>query len=79
MTIFADELQGGIDEAARKAAEARLDGDHYGAEAYRERLSYLRHVARGHGVELLSRLRAGTDRESSCSGGGELVGRRLHG
>ena len=68
MTIIADELQAGIDEAARKAAEARLDGDDYCAEAYRERLSYLRHVARGHGVELLPR--TGTDRESPCSGGG---------
>ena len=79
MTIFADELQAGIDEAARKAAEARLDGDDYCAEAYRERLSYLRHVARRHGVELLPRPRAGTDREPACSGGAELVGRKLHG
>ncbi len=79
MRIFADELQAGIDEAACKAAEARLDSDDYCAEAYRERLSYLRYVARGRGVELLPRPRAGTDREPSCSGGGELAGRRLHG
>ena len=28
-----DELRAGIDEAARKMAEARLAGDDYGAEA----------------------------------------------
>jgi hypothetical protein len=48
--MFADELRAGIGEAARKVAEARLAGDDYGAEAYRERLSDLRRVARCHGV-----------------------------
>ena len=52
MAGLADELQAGIDEAARKMAEARLAGDDYGAGAWRERLSYLRRVARRHGVEL---------------------------
>lgn len=51
MAGFADELQAGIDEAARKLTEARLAGDDYGAGAWRERLSYLRCVARRHGVE----------------------------
>lgn len=50
MRVFADELRAGIGEAARKMAEARLAGDDYGAEAYRERLSQLRRVARCHGV-----------------------------
>jgi len=52
MAGLADELQAGIDEAARKMAEARLVGDDYGAGAWRERLAYLRRVARRHGVEL---------------------------
>ena len=51
MAGLADELRAGIDEAARKMAEARLVGDDYGAGAWRERLSYLRRVARRHGVE----------------------------
>ncbi len=33
MGRFADELRAGIDEAARKMAEARLAGDDYGAGA----------------------------------------------
>jgi hypothetical protein len=52
MRTFTQELQTGIDEAARKVAEARLAGDDHGAEAYRERLAFLRRVARRHGVEL---------------------------
>ena len=52
MAGFANGLQAGIDEAARKMAEARLAGDDYGAGAWRERLSYLRRVAQCHGVEL---------------------------
>lgn len=50
MRLFADELRAGINEAARKMAEARLAGDDYGAEAYRERLFHLRRVAQCHGV-----------------------------
>jgi len=50
MGAFADELRAGIDEAARKMADARLAGDNYGAEAYRERLSFLRRVAARHGL-----------------------------
>ena len=52
MAGFSDELRAGIDEAGRKMAEARLAGDDYSVEAWRERLSYLRRVARRHGVEL---------------------------
>jgi hypothetical protein len=52
MAGFASGLRAGIDEAARKMAEAQLAGDDYGAGAWRERLSYLRRVARRHGVEL---------------------------
>lgn len=51
MGEFADEVRAGIDEAARKMTEARAGGDDYGAEAYRERLGFLRRVARRHGVE----------------------------
>jgi hypothetical protein len=51
MRVFADELRAGIDEAARQLDEPRLAGDDYGTEAYRERLSYLRRLARRHGVE----------------------------
>jgi hypothetical protein len=51
MGAFADELRGGIAEAARKMTEARLTGDYYRAEAYRERLLYLRGIAARHGVE----------------------------
>lgn len=50
--MFADELRAGIGEATRKMAEARLAGDDYGAEAYRERVSHLRRVARCHGVDV---------------------------
>jgi hypothetical protein len=50
MGIFADELHAGIDEAAREMTEARRAGDDYGAEAYRERLGFLRRVARRHGL-----------------------------
>jgi hypothetical protein len=39
MAGLADELRAGIDEAARKMAEARLAGDDYGAGAWRERLA----------------------------------------
>jgi hypothetical protein len=52
MRTFTEELQTGISDAARKLAEARLGGDDHGAEAYRERLAFLRRVARRHGVEL---------------------------
>jgi hypothetical protein len=51
MGLFADELRAGIGEAARKLAEARLAGDHFSAEAYRERPRYLRCMATRHGVE----------------------------
>ena len=50
MGQFAEELRAGIDEAARKMTEARLAGDDYGAETYRERLEFLRRVARRHGL-----------------------------
>ena len=52
MAGFASGLRAGIDEAARKMAEAQLAGDDYGAGAWRERLSYLHRVARRSGVEL---------------------------
>ena len=52
MAGFADELRAGIDEAASEIARARLAGDDHGARAWRERLSYLQHVARRHGVEV---------------------------
>ena len=52
MAGFANGLREGIDEAAREMAEAQLVGDNYGAGAWRERLSYLRRVARRYGVEL---------------------------
>jgi hypothetical protein len=51
MAGFADELRAGIDQAAREMAGARLAGDDYGAGAWHERLSYLRRVARRHGIE----------------------------
>lgn len=51
MGAFTDELRAGIDQAARQMAQAQLAGDDYGADAYGERLSYLRRVARRHGVE----------------------------
>jgi hypothetical protein len=51
MGVFADELQASIGEAARKMTEARLAGDDFSAEAYRERLRYLRCIATRHGVE----------------------------
>ena len=50
MGVFADELRAGIDEAAGKMEAARRDGDRYGAEAYRERLVFLRRIARRHGL-----------------------------
>jgi len=50
MGQFADQLHAGIDEAARKMSEARLAGDNYGAEAYRERLGFLHRVAKRHGL-----------------------------
>lgn len=52
MSGFASGLRASIDEAAGQAAEAQLADDDYGAGAWRERLSYLRRVARRHGVEL---------------------------
>jgi len=52
MAGFASGLRAGIGEAARKMAEAQLAGDDYGAAAWRERLSYLRRVARRYGIEL---------------------------
>jgi hypothetical protein len=51
MGVFADELPAAMGETARKMAEARLAGDDYAAEAYRERLRYLRRTAARHGVE----------------------------
>ena len=74
MTLFADELRAGMDDSARKAAEARLDGDDHYAEAYHERLSYLRHVAGDHGVELLPRTWLATDGEARGGHPGETVG-----
>jgi hypothetical protein len=68
MGQFADQLHAGIDEAARKMTEARLAGDDYGAEAYRERLGFLRRVARRYGLgpwpcpEPADRGEAGEDR-----------------
>ncbi len=50
MGLLAEELRAGIDEAARKMTEARLAGDDYGAETYRERLGFLRRVAGRHGL-----------------------------
>jgi hypothetical protein len=50
MGVFVDELRAGIDEAVRKMEAARRDGDRYGAEAYRERLGFLRSVARRQGL-----------------------------
>ena len=50
MGLLAEELRAGIDEAARKMTEARLASDHYGAEAWRERLGFLRRVAGRHGL-----------------------------
>jgi hypothetical protein len=50
MGQFAEELRAGIDEAARKTAEASRDGDAGGAEAWRERLLFLRRVAGRHGL-----------------------------
>ena len=51
MGEFATELRAGIDQAARNMTEAHRAGDDYGAEAYRERLHYLKLVALRHGVE----------------------------
>ena len=50
MGVFAEELRVGIDEAARKMTEARLAGQDHGAEAWRERLGFLRRVAKRHGL-----------------------------
>jgi hypothetical protein len=50
MGEFEDVLRASIDEASRKMTEARLAGDHNGTEAYRERLGFLRRVARRHGL-----------------------------
>jgi hypothetical protein len=50
MGLRADELRARIGEAARKLTEARLVGDHFGAEAYRERLRYLLCIAIRHGA-----------------------------
>jgi hypothetical protein len=74
MTIFADELRAGIDETARKVAKARLAGDDHCAEAYRERLSQLRRVARRHGIELLPRPRLAADGEAGGGRPGEIAG-----
>lgn len=52
MGEFADGLRIAAAEAARKLGEARLARDDYGAEAYRERLQFLRRVALRHGVQL---------------------------
>jgi hypothetical protein len=65
MGAFADELRAGIDEAARQMARAQLSGDNYGADAYGGRLSYLRRVARRHGVEFP--LRPGPARDEACA------------
>jgi hypothetical protein len=79
MTIFADELRAGTDEAARKVAEARLAGDDHYAEAYRERLSYLQYVAGGHGVELLPRPWLAADGQAGGGRPGETAGRGRRG
>lgn len=50
MRQFAGELRAGLDEAARTMAEARLAGEDYGAEAWRERLGFLRRVAGHYGL-----------------------------
>ena len=50
MGVFANDLRAGIEEAARKMEAARRAGDHYGAEAYLERLGFLHRVARRHGL-----------------------------
>jgi len=76
MTLFADEVRAGIDKAARKVAQARLDGDDSCAEAYRERLWYLWHAAGGHGVELLPRRGPVADREPPALTAAELAGRK---
>jgi hypothetical protein len=52
MAGFADEPRAGTGQPAREMAGARLAGDDYGAGVWRERLSYLEHVARRHGVAL---------------------------
>ncbi len=49
MGLLEEELHAGIDEAVRKMTEARMVGDDYGAETYRERLEFLRRVAGRHG------------------------------
>lgn len=65
MGAFSDELRAGIDQAARQMAQAQLAGDDYGADAYSERLSYLRRVARRHGIEFP--LRPGPVPEEACA------------
>lgn len=74
MRVFADELRAGIGEAARKIAEARLAGDDYGAEAYRERLSQLRRVARCHGVDIPPSPGPAADGETGDGRRGEAAG-----
>jgi hypothetical protein len=66
MGLLAEELRAGIDEAARKMTEARLAGDDYGAETYRERLEFLRRVARRHGLGPCPEPAAGGEAGEDC-------------
>jgi hypothetical protein len=50
MGASADEVRDAMGEAARKLAGALLAGDDHGAEAYRERLRFLRSVAARHAL-----------------------------
>jgi hypothetical protein len=52
MGEFADELQAGIEEAARNIVGALAAGDDYGVEVYWERLCALKRAARRHGIQL---------------------------
>jgi hypothetical protein len=75
MGAFADDLRAGIDEATRRLAEARLAGDDHGADAYGERLSYLRRVVRRHGVEFPLRP-APAARDEACAATGRRADER---
>jgi hypothetical protein len=68
MEEFADELRADIDEAARKMADAQADGDSYGADAYSERLKYLRRFALRHAVGSLPCAALSTARLSGACG-----------
>jgi hypothetical protein len=66
MGLLAEELRAGIDEAARKMTEARLAGDDYGAETYRERLEFLCRVAGRHGLGPCPEPTAGGEAGRDC-------------